>query len=422
MNASSILLCAALAALLTPLPASAREFTPVPDTLVFTPTDSLNIETSRPPDVWMRTGIGDGLLMDHDQWRWESERHHSQFYLHGDYNRVDRLRYEAGYRFRVRDRMAPRLGVRIGYADGRDKGVYGFQIEQPIIPPGRIAIGASMVRRTDHHELHQVPDGENSVSLVLARFDYRDYWEREGMGAYVSWRVPDFSKISVHLRRDDYRTLVSHGATSWFNQDRDLPPNPAIDDGEAHTVALRLERSARTTPTTRTGTYHWVEVEWAGRGLEGDFTYTRLLADVRGVVRLTPATTLMLRGVAGHTASGTLPSQKRFPLGGMDGLRAHGSSQYHGEQLMLLQAEYVIGLWKLRTGAFDGGIHAIAFLDAGAAWTDPEHNYSIGDHKIELDGGLGVAAAEDKLRVYFAKDLHRTDSPFVARVRLQRPF
>jgi hypothetical protein len=106
----------------------------------------------------------------------------------------------------------------------------------------------------------------------------------------------------------------------------------------------------------------------------------------------------------------------------MDGLRAHGSSQYHGEQLMLLQAEYVIGLWKLRTGAFDGGIHAIAFLDAGAAWTDPEHNYSIGDHKIELDGGLGVAAAEDKLRVYFAKDLHRTDSPFVARVRLQRPF
>jgi hypothetical protein len=106
----------------------------------------------------------------------------------------------------------------------------------------------------------------------------------------------------------------------------------------------------------------------------------------------------------------------------VDGLRAHSFAQYHGEQIALMQAEYVIGLWKLRTGAFEGGLHAIVFADAGAAWTDLEHHWSIGDRKIEMDCGVGLAAAEDKLRVYFAKDLHQTDSPFVITARLQRPF
>jgi uncharacterized protein (DUF3820 family) len=130
----------------------------------------------------------------------------------------------------------------------------------------------------------------------------------------------------------------------------------------------------------------------------------------------------MLRGVAGHTPSGVLPAQKVFPLGGVDGLRAHPFGRYRGDQLVLLQAEYVIGLWKLRTGAFEGGLHAIAFVDAGAAWFDAGHRWSIGRQEIEVDGGVGLAAAEDKLRVYLAKDLRHSDSEFLVSVRLQRPF
>jgi hemolysin activation/secretion protein len=224
------------------------------------------------------------------------------------------------------------------------------------------------------------------------------------------------------VRRDEYRSLPSVGATSWFHRGRLLRLNPAIDDGETHTAALRLERVAHTTPYTHAGTYHWIEAEWAGRALGGDFTYTRLLGDVRGVLRLSPATTLMLRGVAGHTPSGALPAQKAFPLGGVDGLRAHAFGQYRGDRLLLLQAEYVIGLWKLRTGAFEGGLHAIAFVDAGKAWFDSGHDWSVGRQEIEVDGGVGLAAAEDKLRVYLAKDLRHSDSDFVASVRLRRPF
>ncbi len=413
--------------------AQAREFPeaqPIPDTLDFSPSapDSADPSAERERAYanegheWMRTPIGDGLLMDRDQWRARGERRFNNVSLSGDYNRVDRVRLGFGYQLQVHEPMAPRLGARLERAFGRDRTLYGFQLEQPVVPPGRISVGASLVRRTDHHELHQVSNGENTLALLFARQDYRDYWEREGIGMYVAWRVPDFSNVSVHLRRDEYRSLPSRAASSWFHRGRTLGPNPAIDDGETHTAALRLERAALTTRHTRAGIYHWVEAEWAGRGLGGDFTYTRLLGDVRGVLRLSPATTLMLRGVAGHTPSGTLPAQKAFPLGGADGLRAHAFAQYRGEQLALLQAEYVIGLWELRTGAFEGGLHAIAFVDAGRAWSDPRHRWSIHEQEIQVDGGIGLAAAEDKLRIYFAKDLRRTGSEFVTSVRLQRPF
>ncbi|MGH7730945.1 MAG: BamA/TamA family outer membrane protein [Candidatus Eiseniibacteriota bacterium] len=402
----------------------------VPDTLEFItrPYDSFDtlgepvVEPANEEPEWMRAPIGDGLLTDRDQWRARPGGRFNNVTGFGGYNRVDRLKLGIGYQLQVHEPMAPRLGARFEYAFGRDRALYGFQLEQPVIPPGRIAIGASLVRRTDHHELHQVPEAENTAALLFARQDYRDYWEREGIGGYVAWRVPDFSNVSVHIRRDEYRTLVDRGATSWFHRGRILRPNPPIDDGETHTVALRLERIALSTRHTPAGTYHWIEAEWAGRGLGGDFTYTRLLGDVRGVLRLSPATTLMLRAVAGHTPAGALPVQKAFPIGGVDGLRAHSFAQFRGEQALLLQAEYVIGLWKLRTGAFEGGLHAIAFVDAGKAWTDPRHRWSVTGQQIEVDGGVGLAAAEDKLRVYFAKDLRHSDSKFVASVRLQRPF
>jgi len=423
-----VLLAVASAAPITRTPARAAEG--VPDTLDFLsrPYDSFDNLGQPPPepedlgDEWMRAPIGDGLLTDRDQWRARPGARFNNITLSGDYNRADRLRLGLGYQLQAHEPMAPRLGGRIEYAFGRDRTLYGFQLEQPVIRPGRISIGASLVRRTDHHELHQVPDAENTVALLFARQDYRDYWERDGIGMYLAWRVPDFSNVSIHLRRDEYRSLADRGASSWFHRGRLLRPNPAIDDGETHTVALRLERVAHTTRQTRAGTYHWIEAEWAGRGLGGDFTYTRLLGDLRGVLRLSPATTLMVRAVAGHTPGGVLPAQKAFPLGGVDGLRAHAFSQYRGDQLALLQAEYIIGLWKLRTGAFEGGIHAIAFVDAGKAWDDPRHRWSIHEQAIEVDGGFGLAAAEDKLRVYFAKDLRHGGSDFVTSVRLQRPF
>jgi hemolysin activation/secretion protein len=140
------------------------------------------------------------------------------------------------------------------------------------------------------------------------------------------------------------------------------------------------------------------------------------------VVRLSPASTLALRFVGGSTTGGTLTRQKQFTTGGVDGLRARAIASIKGDQLMLAQAEYTLGLWRVRSGIFDGGLHAIAFIDMGQAWFNPANRWDVHLQQIQIDGGLGLSTSEDNLRVYFARRLDQEHSPALVTLRLQRPF
>ena len=372
---------------------------------------------------WLRAPMGDHLL-DHPD-TWGSQRHNrpQNADLVIDYNRVDLVRYGLHYQAQRPETMLPRIGGRLEYATGRKTTMYGVQIEQPLQKTARFVAGVSMVRRTEHPELQLVEDLENSLALLFTRTDYRDYYEREGAGAYLSWRVPDFSTVSVHTRNDEYRSLtVNRDVESLFRQQRDLRENPAIDDGQSRSLLLRLERLERRSSIARAGIYHWVEFERSGDRLGGDFDYSRLLADVRSVVRLSPAASMSLRAVVGSGTSGTLPRQKRFGVGGVDGLRGHSLNFETGDQVALAQAEYTIGLWALRGEGFEAGLHAIAFADMGTAWNNPDHRWDVTNQRFTTDVGIGLASTEDDLRVYVARDLSDPSAEYVWSFRLQRPF
>ncbi|MFN8589549.1 MAG: BamA/TamA family outer membrane protein [Candidatus Eisenbacteria bacterium] len=426
-------------ALIAPLaaPARAAEATPA-DTMVFRPLDEDSAQApagrdgvtlsasirvgSNTESQWLKAPVGDNMLTHPDEWRAIHGDKAVNLSLLLDYNRVDLVRWGAWYQAQAPATMFPRLAGRIERATGRNRWLYGAQIEQPLLPTARFVAGVSMTRRTDHGDLQQVEDGENSAVLFLAHEDWRDYFEREGLGAYLSWRVPDFSTVSVHVRRDEYRSLdkVDH-VTSWFRRDRVLRDNPAIDEGESHSVLLRSERLTRNNRTKRAGLYHWLELERSGGQVGGDFDYTRAFADVRSILRLSPALTLSLRGVAGSTLQGDLPRQREFVIGGVDGMRAHAIGSMRGDQVAMMQAEYAIGLWQLRTNGFDGGLHALLFVDAGRAWQG-EDRWDVGSQKFAVDGGIGLSTSDDNMRVTLARDLQDPDSKFVAAMRLRRPF
>ena len=427
MNRLSTLQPLLVIALLTAFVAgSARAQTP-PDSSAEVTTTRNPLDTETPSDhgwnsdlegTWFHAPGGDDMLTDFEPWRSIESRDQDLDFLF-DYNRADPLRLGFGWRYRGEEDWMPRLGARLERAFGRDRTLYGAQVEQPVIPNGRIAVGASMTRRTDHLDLQQSGDLENSIALLLARRDQRDYFEREGAGAYVVWRVPDFSAISVHLRTDQYRSLPDQEPHSWAHGGRTLRPNPAIDDGEAHAWLIRLDRPTRIRHHARAGLYHWIELERTGHGMGGDFNYTRGLADVRSVVRLSPASTLSLRGVAGDTFDGNLPAQKQFSIGGPDGLRAHAVDSYRGNQVAIGQAEYDVGLWWSARGPV-GGFHALTFLDLGSAWNSD--TWDLTRQKYGVDGGFGIATSENALRIYLAKDLQDLNQDFVISARLQRPF
>lgn len=373
---------------------------------------------------WLRAPMGDRLLDHPDPWTAHRGDRFDETKLVLDYNRVDLLRYGLHFQAQQPFTMYPRLGARFEYATGRKRTLWGVQLEQPVLPTARFVFGVSAVRRTEHPELQLVDDVENSLALLFTRTDYRDYYEREGVGAYLAWRVPDFSTVSLHIRGDEYRSLGINrdDVVSWFRLTRPLRDNPAIDDGRTRSVVFRLERLLRRSSGTRAGLYHWAELERAGGDLGGHFDYLRLLGDLRSVLRLSPATTLSLRAVAGSNTDGQLPRQKQFGVGGVDGLRAHGLNAETGNQVALAQAEYTVGLWALRGQGFEGGLHAIAFLDTGTAWDNPRNHWDVTKQRFLTDLGFGLASNEDDLRIYVARGLAADDADWVWSFRLQRPF
>jgi outer membrane protein assembly factor BamA len=337
---------------------------------------------------------------------------------------VDRLRLGIAGQLHPAEKMLPRVGGRLEYSFGRERTLYGVRFEQPLIPDDWLSLGFSMDKRTAHYDLQHIPDWENSLDLFFGRIDNRDYFETEGFGGGISSRLGDVTTLSIEARNDDYRTLPAKGGiTSIFWTERELRPNPAIDDGESRTLGVELERLRRRKVAPRAGIYHYLSMERSGYGMGGDFEYTRLLGDVRTVMRLSPATTLALRLVGGATVDGVLPAQRAFTLGGVDALRAHNTATLRGNQVALGQAEYTIGLWQLKAHDWmDGGLNLIAFVDAGTAWEDADGHWDVGGQRFEVDGGFGIGTDDDGLRVYFARNLHEPSGGFNVTARLQRPF
>jgi hypothetical protein len=410
---------------------AARADIAIPDTLHFlpVPADTGHAErgsapesTGDGPEQWLRAPFGDNLLIEPERWRsLHGEGYRNDLLL--DYNRVDGLRIGLNAQFQSTAPFVPRVGGRLEYAIGRSRTLYGLQLEQPLMRNGRLAAGVSAVRRTDHSELQQHEDLENTLALLFGRQDYRDYFERRGVGGYLLARIPSVSSVSIHVRDDEYRSLATdYGTRSWFHRDRTLRANPAVDEGTARTLVLRSERLARRAQRARPGLYHWMDFERAGHGLGGDFEYSRLLLDLRSVVRLTPASSMAMRMVGGHVLDGPLPFQKQYTIGGVDGLRGHRFAEFRGDHLALIQAEYIVGLWRLSSGVFQSGLHAIVFVDAGQAWFGPAGKWDAARQKFAADGGFGIGTSEDALRVYFARNLQEPGSGFVVSLRLQRPF
>ena len=375
-------------------------------------------------DLYPHSPFGEGILTDQDEWRLRVGSNDPWPQPIGDYNRVDRLALGLAYQIRPEDPMAPRIGARLSYSFGRERTLYGVQIEQPLMHDGWLALGGSMTRRTDHSELQQTPDLENSLNLLFGRNDNRDYFERTGFGAYVSSRLGDITTASLRVRNDSYHSLpLKGGITSIFWKERELRDNPEIDEGESHTISLQFERLSQRVVAPKAGTYHFVSIERGGGGMKGDFDYGRALADVRSVLRVSPATTLAMRLVGGSTFSGTLPRQREFTLGGFDGLRAHAFAAYRGNQMALAQGEYTISLWRLGPADWmDGGIDVMVFGDAGTAWSSPGNNWNLGSQRIGADAGFGIGTNGGGFRVYFGRDLQNSTGDFLVTARLQRPF
>lgn len=147
------------------------------------------------------------------------------------FNRVEGLHLGADYKD---ERALPLLGIQAGlaygFADKRTKYRLGATVYTS--EAHHLGIGAELYRSTDHR-----PGGDdygplaNSVTCLLARNDYHDYYEAEGWRGYVSVASGRRLTAQLSLVSEDHRAVPNRTSFSLFARSRSYRDNPLIPEG-----------------------------------------------------------------------------------------------------------------------------------------------------------------------------------------------
>jgi outer membrane translocation and assembly module TamA len=96
-----------------------------------------------------------------------------------------------------------------------------------------------------------------------------------------------------------------------------------------------------------------------------------------------------------------------WDVGGIGTLRGEPFKSQSGDQFYLLNAEY--------SYLFHKNLHALAFLDWGTAFYGKD---AWAESRPALDGGIGIRIAEGPAMITLARNLQRSDAPYLVGVRL----
>ena len=327
------------------------------------------------------------------------------------YNRVDGAAPQVGGSLRRERDAAPLLYLLGGYALSRERALGAAGFEVPFGDRSRIRVGADGYRRTASEDEWIVGSGENTIFALLARTDYRDWYEAQGIGGRAIWEPGRDAALEVRASVEEQASLRTRTRVSAFGGTARFRENPSIDPGTEGLLAFAIRVGPVVSPKEG-GSRVTLRYERAGGPMGRDFDYGRLRATVNGSRRFTARASGRARIVAGSTRQGTLPAQKIWHLGGIGTLRGHEYKAFAGDQFFLANGE---GYWKLRKNVF-----GMAFLDWGAAWFGTGN---LDRQRPAIDGGLGIRLFEEPgIAVTAARDLKRDDGPILVGVRLGAAF
>ncbi|HEX5962885.1 MAG TPA: hypothetical protein VFY42_04130 [Gemmatimonadales bacterium] len=394
----------------------------------------------------------------------------------GTYNRIEGLPILFGPLFEVRPSRLTyaRIDLRgilrtAGNADGRSDFGYAARADFRIQGKPEVGLIGRLYSELDPIEDQPLSSSESGWSAFLLQRDYRDYFERQGVGGAVYIHPLRDWRIEIGMSRDAERSVrVTDPWSLLRNSDR-WRRNPLIDDGHYFTTAIQVDfdtRNDRERPTTgwmiRTRFEHLTSDDIAPVALPavvrpnpptgGGYATDRLSIDVRRYARLTPG--LQVNGrlrADGWIEGDRLPVQRRVSLGGPDLLPGFDfraftcaprgfsdpASPALCDRMIATQVEVRTRLGLnlgYRMPARDGargrfiGIEEadlVIFGDAGKAWLAGGGPGQVPVNRLPalkewaFDAGVGLDAGG--IGAYLAKSLSEGE-PVKFVVRLQRRF
>ncbi|MBN1349904.1 BamA/TamA family outer membrane protein [candidate division KSB1 bacterium] len=387
----------------------------------------VELELKNRPQRWQRRDFSDetfmfrynrveglflGIQLPRSYW-WEKARHNLAIYGHLGYGISNKdLRYEIG-------------------------------IERWFFDDLRFTVGAKAYDVTESQDEWIIPSLENSLSALLIKEDWQDFYRREGYSAYITQNLTPMLQIGGEYHVDNFYSMSRKTQWALFGGEKKFKENPLIDEFEELKTAV-----ARVTLDTRNhkrhpdqGWYISFEGIFAGEKLENDLflptptglqklDFDRYILDIRRYQPLGFGENLDFRLRAG-TARGVLPVHYRFDMGGLSTLRGYDYKFFeNGDRLVLGNIEYRIhgnrgylsDIWWL------DDFNIILFADAGLVWT-AEDNSSYQksfEHLIwsdlKHDIGIAFATREGDVRLNIAKRTDTGDQPVIVTFRINRAF
>ena len=330
--------------------------------------------------------------------------------LRARYNRVDGPALHLGGAVFSDLEPRPLLYALVGFAFSRERFLYDAGFEAPLGERRRFRVKGSAYRRTATEDGWIVGETENTIFALLARTDYRDHYEAEGIdGAATREPGRDFA-LGVGAGTEKVRSLDTETRFSIFGKDDRFRPNPPIQDGTEGVLSV-FARIGPSPLQVRGGTGGDLAYERAGSPIDGDSEYERLRGAAHTRVRLSPRQEARVRVIGGATLDGALPPQKIWHVGGIGTLRGHGYKEFGGDQFLLGNAEYYFLARK--------NVWTFAFLDWGAAWFGRDN---LSRQQFAFDGGVGIRLGDGPIAVTAARNLQRSGAPILVGVRLGGSF
>ncbi|MBI3195523.1 MAG: BamA/TamA family outer membrane protein [Ignavibacteriae bacterium] len=353
------------------------------------------------------------------------------------YNRVEALFLGANFPNRYSwDERAVSLFGSVGYGFASHRWRYSGGVSQQF-GMGRtlIELGAEGHSLTDSKDQWIIDESENSLTSFFTRDDYRDYFGREGVSAWFGlfgkWKSSDMQFRAAYLN-DQYQSLDWNTNWSVFGGEKLFRENPLAREGRMKSalVSFEIHQEQQRTYFT-TGWKAALSAEVAGKTFGGDFEFNRYVFDFIRYQPLSKFENLNFRVRAG-SATGDVPPQKWFELGGISTLPAYSYKEFPGNRIALFNAEYLLNgkifdavdvfpSWLLRN------CNLLLFYDAGYAnAVAGEEKFDTGFESLRFDNiksnwGFGIGSRDAKIRLGFA---WRTDiaEPVHVFLRLNRPF
>jgi hypothetical protein len=284
---------------------------------------------------------------------------------------------------------------------------------------------------TETHDPYVLPDWQNSVTALLFKLDYFNYYRARGPILTFGQNWNGTYKADVYVGMRDFYSLSNKAKLSLFDQGgervngkRKFAPNPPVAEGRDYYFGINYDIDFRPSPTAFVNAWQ-LKGRYENSKLlhtfsKSDFSYQRIYLEFDRYQRLfTKHKMLVTLKIASHEGRTSFTTdslghsrpqdQFLYDIGGYGSLRGYTYREFqNGNRMMTFSLDYFFNgsflpktfltkIWGI--GGIFKNTDLMLFADAGYVWNvDGKKSFlrpgRIGINDIKTDAGFGLAFTE----------------------------